>query len=216
MRAAKQALYDELELEQDGFPKGADPSKVNTDDLATKLMQLKQSEVNKWESDPSLTYATTIDSMRVDVGLLIMRPPIFLHMRDNAMNFLVERQKLMEEYYCNTKQFTDEFREVSKLNEDCLANNPYASRMNMDNYPTHRKLIGTKKVMVIDENGDEYEKEVEDYDTYCAASKQFTLVDPKCDNRRSLHFASEDRIYLLLKNRYSGEWEFPVGRLFED
>lgn len=171
MRAAKQALYDELGLEQDGFPKGADSANVNTDDLATKLMQLKQSEVNKWESDPSLTYASTLDWMRVDVGLLIMRPPIFLQMRDNAMNFLVERQKLMEEYWCNTKQFTDEFREVAKLNEDCLANNPYASRMNMDNYPTHRKLIGTKKVMVIDENGDEYEKEVEDYDTYCAASK---------------------------------------------
>ena len=132
------------------------------------------------------------------------------------MNFLLERQKLMEEYYVNTKQFTDEFREVVKLNEDCMANNPYASRMNIDNYPTHRRLIGMKTVKYIDEDGNEQEKEVEDYDTYCAASKNFSLVDPKCADRRSLHFAGEDRVYLLLKNRYSGEWEFPVGRLMQN
>ena len=154
--------------------------------------------------------------MRVDVGLMIMRPPIFLHMRDEAMDFLIARQKMMEEYWCNTKQFTDEFREVVKLNEDVLATNPYASRMNIDNYPTHRKLIGTKKVMVIDENGDEQEQEVDDYETYCAASKQFSLVDPNCSDPRSLHFASEDKVFLMMKNRYSGEWEFPVGRLMGD
>lgn len=122
----------------------------------------------------------------------------------------------MEEYYCNTKQFSDEFREVVQLNEDCMAHNPYASRMNLDNYPTHRKLIGMKTVTLIDENGEEYEKEVEDYETYCAASKNFALVDPKCPDRRTLHFAGEDRVYLLLKNRYTGDWEFPVGRLFQD
>jgi hypothetical protein len=44
----------------------------------------------------------------------------------------------MEEYSVDTKQFIDEFNEVSRLNEDVLANNPYASRLNIDNYPTHR------------------------------------------------------------------------------
>ena len=46
----------------------------------------------------------------------------------------------MEEYYCDTKQFVDEFLEVSKLNEDALAKNPYASRLNIDNYPTHKRI----------------------------------------------------------------------------
>ena len=90
-------------LESDGFPKGADPANINTDDPAAKLVQLKQSEVNKYEPDPSMTYTVSRDWMRIDVGLVIMRPPIFMQMRDNTMNFLVERQKLMEEYYCNTK-----------------------------------------------------------------------------------------------------------------
>ena len=41
VKAAKQALFDELNLENDLFPKGADPSNVDTDDLAAKLVQLR-------------------------------------------------------------------------------------------------------------------------------------------------------------------------------
>jgi hypothetical protein len=58
-------------------------------------------------------------------------------MRDNDKNFMASREKIMEEYYCDSKQFIDEFNEVAKLNEDCLTNNPYVSRMNLDNYPSH-------------------------------------------------------------------------------
>ena len=141
--------------------------------------------------DPSQFYAFSRDKMRIDVGLMIQRPPIFVRMRDNDVNFLKERQALMEEYYCDTKQFVEEFNEVAKLNEDCLANNPYVSRMNIDNYPTHKL-------------GD---------DTYCAASKQWSLVDPACKDQKSLHYAGEDRVYLIVKNRYTGDWEFPITKL---
>jgi hypothetical protein len=61
----------------------------------------------------------------------------------------------MEEYSVDTKQFIDEFNEVSRLNEDVLSNNPYASRLNIDNYPTHR--------MVNPDTGEE--------NTYCGATK---------------------------------------------
>ena len=60
-----------------------------------------------------------------------------------------------------------------------------------------------KKVTKIDENGEEFEVEEADYETYCAASKQFSLVDPKCADRKSIHFASEDRTYLLVKNKHT-------------
>jgi len=76
--------------------------------------------------------------MRVDVGLIIQRTPIFLHMRKKDIDFMRERENLMEEYFCDTKQFIKEFNEVAKLNEDYLSQNPYASRMNLDNYPTHK------------------------------------------------------------------------------
>jgi hypothetical protein len=61
-------------------------------------------------------------------------------MRQNDIDFMNSRQKLMEEYSVDTKQFLDEFNEVSRLNEDVLSNSPYASRLNIDNYPTHRMV----------------------------------------------------------------------------
>jgi hypothetical protein len=29
-----------------------------------------------------------------------------------------------------------------------------------------------------------------------------------------LHFAPEDRTYLLFKNKYTQEWEFPTGKIY--
>ena len=132
--------------------------------------------------------------LRVDVGLLIQRPPIFLRMRDQEINFMNDRQNMMEEYFCDTKQYVDEMNEVAKLNEDVLAKNPYASKMNLDNYPTHK--------WTDPESGEEK--------TYCGASKNFHLVDPACNDHKSLHYAGEDRTFLLVKNKYTDEWEFPV------
>lgn len=108
-------------------------------------------------------------------------------MRDTEMNFMKDREELMEEYFCDTKQYIDEFNEVAKLNEDILSQSPYSSRMNIDNYPTHKRKNPTTS---------------ED-DTYCAASKQWSLVDPYCTDTKSLHQAGEDRIYLLFKNKYT-------------
>ena len=171
---AKRQLFDELGLDSDGFPKDKKASEVDPEELAQKHLEgMKRinAESDSFNLDPSMYYAFTKDFMRVDIGLMIQRPPIFLYMRKNDFDHLNTRQSIMEEYYCNTKQYLNEFNEVAKLNEDCLANNPYASRMNIDNYPTHRKFKGMTKRMIIDENGDELEIEEEDYDTYCAASK---------------------------------------------
>lgn len=120
--AAKKALFEELGLDNDGFPIDKKPSEVNTDDLAQSYIQLDETMKNQnWTMDPSQFYATSLDHMRIDVGLFIMRPPIFLHLRDEGMDFMKFRQELMEEYGCNTKQFLSEYREVVKLNEDILA-----------------------------------------------------------------------------------------------
>lgn len=78
-----------------------------------------------------------------------------MRMREKDMEFIKERQRHMEEYFCDTKQFIDEFNEVAKLNEDILAENPYASRLNIDNYPTHKY----------------FDPKTGQEQTYCAASK---------------------------------------------
>lgn len=53
------------------------------------------------------------------------------------MEFLKYKINFMNEYWCNQKQYTEEFLEVSRLNEDPLSDNPYTSQMNLDNFPTH-------------------------------------------------------------------------------
>lgn len=121
-------------MEADGLPgEGTDKEK-----LKAGLRDLELNGHQELDVDPSMFYAFTRDWMRIDVGLMIQRPPIFVRMRDHDVNFLRDRAKLMNEYYCDQRQFTDEFLDVSKLNEDILSKNPYASRLNLDNYPTHK------------------------------------------------------------------------------
>ena len=88
----------------------------------------------------------------------------------------------MNEYYCNLKKYIAEFEEVSVMNEDVLAGNPYASQQNLDNFPTHEQ--------VDPKTGETMQ--------YYAASKNFARVDPECSDRRSLHYAPEDRVYMLV------------------
>ena len=76
--------------------------------------------------------------MRIDTGLIISRPAIFMHMRERDAKFLKARSDIMGEYHCNMKKYIEEFEEVAKLNEDVLAGNPYVSRQNLDNFPTHK------------------------------------------------------------------------------
>ena len=39
-------------------------------------------------------------------------------------------------------------------------------------------------------------------------------MDPTCKDWRSLHYAAEDRTYFLVRNKYTHEWQFPVGEIF--
>lgn len=134
--------------------------------------------------------------MRIQCGLMIQRPPIFAHMRERDIKFMKHRSQIMLDYFMDLRKFQEEYQDVTKLNEDILATNPYVSDMNLDNYPTH---IST-------EEGKDAE--------YCAISKNFAKVDPECTDRRSLHYAGEDRVFLLLKNKFTNKWEFPTGSIY--
>lgn len=155
--------------------------------------------IRDFDLDPSAFLVFSRDFMRVDVGLMIQRAPIFMTMRDRDVQFLKYKNDIMNEYYCNAKQFADEFEEISKLNEDVLGDNPYSSKMNLDNYPTHR-LPGAQPGQAGGE--------------YCAASKHFSNVDPNIEDRHTIHYAPEDRTYMIVRNKYTKEWEFPTSRMF--
>ena len=90
--------------------------------------------------DPSHFYVFSRDQMRVDIGLMIQRPPIFLHFAKRDREFLKYKNEVMNEYFMNLKPYADEFDEASKMNENVLAQNPYASKLNIDNYATHQMI----------------------------------------------------------------------------
>jgi hypothetical protein len=150
----------------------------------------------EFDIDPTAFHVFSRDLMRVDVGLLIQRSPIFLTMRDRDAQYLKYKNDIMNEYYCNQRQYADEFEEVAKLNEDVLGDNPYNSKMNLDNYPTHR-IPGSEPGT----------------NEYCAASKHFANVDPTIQDRKTIHYAAEDRTYMIVRNKYTKEWEFPTGKI---
>lgn len=101
--------------------------------------------------------------MRVDCGLLIQRPPLFVHMADKDFQFLKYKNALFNEYYMDQRIYVDEIEETSKLNEQLMHDNSSKSKMNVDNYPTHK--------MIDPATGEEV--------TYCGASKHHSRVDPK-------------------------------------
>ena len=192
LQKEKAALYAELGVEDYN-----DLDTSNMEEAADKVYKAEKHMQEDFDYDTSNQYVFTRDLFRVDVGLMIMRPPIFMHMREPDINMMKLRSKVMNEYYCDHKKWVNEFAEASQLNESVLSDNPYASDMNLDNHPTHEWTDPS--------SGETLE--------YCAASKNFANVDPNCSDPRSLHYAAEDRTYFIVRNRFTEEWQFPVGQL---
>ncbi len=154
------ALYKEMGI-QDGDLNKHDVQS-NFEDTAAKIYKAEKQADEDFDYDPSKFNVFSRDLFRVDVGLIIQRAPIFLHMRDPDIEMMKLRSKVMNEYYCNHKKHIKEFAEVTQMNESILSENSYASDTNLDNYPTHE--------MTDPRTGEKHQ--------YCAASKNFAKVDP--------------------------------------
>ena len=185
MEREKAALYEELGIQKEELEQEA--IKIDPEVLGDKLYAAEKKIDEDWDFKPEKLNIFSRDGFRVDIGLMIMRPPIFLHMRDPDIELMKLRSEVMNEYFCDFKKYIKEYGEVSQLNESIFAENTYASKMNLDNYPTH-------------EYTDPATGEVQQY---CAASKNYAKVDPNCTDWRSLHYAAEDRTYFLVKNKYT-------------
>ena len=193
----KQRLYKEIGIKEDSELNSA----AEQQDMAIKIEQLAEKMKAQFDFDPSTKYAFSRDFMRVDVGLIIMRAPIFLQFHDRDAEFLKARTHHMNEYYMDLKKYVDGFNEVSQLNDNLMSQNSYASKTNIDNFPTHEKrTIDPKTGETV-------------VQSYCSSSKNFAKVDPRCQDRHSIHYAAEDRTYLILRNKYTSRWEFPTTKM---
>ena len=58
---------------------------------------------------------------------MIQRAPIFMRMGQKDVDYLKLKTQVINDYWCNKKQYIQEFADVAKLNEDIFAENPYSS-----------------------------------------------------------------------------------------
>lgn len=187
----RQRLHKELKLGTE------EAAKATVDELSERYVQLYQHTQEGYIYDQKDAYAETHDHMRIDCGLLIQRLPIFLHYHKFDHEFLKFRQRIMNEYDIDQRQYYEEFKKETQLLESLFANNSYVSITNRDNLPTHGEKL---------ENGStKY---------YCGASKNWKKVDPSVTDHKSMHYGSSQRAYLIFKNKHTSEWEFPTTKLF--
>lgn len=191
MQKEKQKLHEELKLTSE------DVEKQTPEELAEGYTKLLERTGEGYEIDKSDFYANSTDYMRIDCGIIVMRPPIFMYYSKTDREFHLFRNKLMNEYYLDLRKYYEDFATEASVFDSIYLSNSYVSTSNRDNHPTHQ---------LTDEDGT--------VKKYCGASKNWKLVDPNVLDHHSLHYAAQQRVYLLLKNKHTGEWEFPTGRVF--
>ena len=195
--------FDDLENERARLQKelkltSQDVESATNDELTQRYQQLYREQTEHgYEIDKTQFYQSSVDNMRVDCGLIIIRPPIFLSQSKTDYEFLRFRHKIMSEYHIDLRKYHDGWAKESKTVSSLESKNPLLSLNNKDNMPTKE---------VKNQDG----KKVKHY----GASKYWRLVNPNVTDHHSLHYASSQRIYLLFKNKYTDEWEFPTKPVY--
>jgi len=184
--------FDDLEKEKEKLNTEF-AEQASVDELAERYREMYENLDVGYTIDKSDFYAETQDHMRIDAGLIIMRPPIFLYYPKVDHDFTVLRNKTMNEYYLDMRKYYDDFKKETSVIDSILARNSYVSKTNRDNFPTHELTTEDGEVK-----------------RYCGASKNWRNVDPTVNEPHSMHNAPQQRIYLLLKNKHTEEWEFPT------
>lgn len=96
----RRKLEQEQGLDEDGLPgEDYDLNRIKDRLVDEKLKSLEE----RLDIDPTIFYAFTTDLMRIDVGLMIQRPPIFMRMREQDINFVKDRQNLMVNYHLDER-----------------------------------------------------------------------------------------------------------------
>lgn len=131
----------------------------------------------------------TSDDYRVDGGLIIERSPIFLNLNDQEIEYLKLRTKMEKKL----KLRVDFPKELTNFELKYRGEN-IADKLE-ENFKTH------------------YDPATETH--YCSNSKLFKNVDPAIDDPTSIQNAPNYRVYLLVKDKLTGNWEFPTFNLLE-
>jgi hypothetical protein len=126
------------------------------------------------------------ENYRVDVGLLINRQPIFLQFAEKEMEATKFRYRFSKKYKL-MMPLPKELLEFTEKEPSAEGGGEVT-----DELPTHEIVYpdGTRI-------------------TYSGNSKYFTKVDPNVTDKKSIQYASDYRVYLMVKDKESQKWTFP-------
>lgn len=135
-------------------------------------------------------FSVTKDEYRVDLGLIIDRPPIFFNLSDKEFEYMKYRSQLDKKLKTGIEVPKELLTFELNFQADALINK------NIENFKTHQ------------------DPETGNY--YCGHSKYYKNVDPNLDDPKSIQNAPNYKVYFLVKNKENGEWEFPTCPLLEN
>jgi hypothetical protein len=115
------------------------------------------------------------------------------------MEFLKYRRETFKKYFYDYDKIFDDLEVMNEITSsywDVMVN---SFKSNGDNRPSLRK----------------FNNATGKYELYSPNSKHYTLADPNVTNTRSIQYSSLERIYMLFKNKHTGEFEFPTIPMYK-
>ena len=127
------------------------------------------------------------EDYKIDCGILIDRALIFLYANEKKLNWIKFRLKYYRKYnlFSSLPKDLMEFQTIDP-NEEFNATSK-------DNIETHEQKI-----------------DLDTYIRYHSSSKHFSKSNPNITDKKSIQYRGANRVYLLLKDKQSGKWTFPI------
>jgi len=174
------------------------------------------------------SYSKSLDNKRIDIGLIINRPPIFLYVPKNEIEFSLYKNNFLNKFGVNINTIMEDLdahnsnpNDIWKLPEKVYNDDP-------NNEPTIRKRRSKRELTPLElrtssETNYEYlnsymlrdNSQDDPYNVYCLNSKHYLRVDPNIQDPKNLQTDSCWNVYFICRNKKSGRWEFPTKTVME-
>ena len=169
------------------------------------------------------SYAKTLDNKRVDVGMIMNRPPIFLHIPKNEIEYTLYKNNFQKKYGVNIEPMLEEldahninqdenWKSSEKFHNDDPNSEPIIRKKRSKTELTALELRNLSEVNYDYMNSYLLKDNLPDdpYNTYSLNCKHYLRVDPNIHDPKNIQTDSCWDVYFICKNKITGDWEFPT------
>lgn len=174
------------------------------------------------------SYSKSLDNHRIDAGLILSRPPIFLYVPKNEVDYCIYKTDFEKKYGVNFEKLIVEFDAHNNNPHDVWREAEKAINNDPNNEPIIRKRRSYQKLTSLElsklaETNYSYKNtyvlkdnlEEDPYDVYCLDSKHYLRVDPTIVDKTNIQTDSCWDVYFIYHNKHLNTWEFPTIQVTE-